>query len=142
MDVALFSNGIAVISCALLFGGMVNFSAFFAPLVFRKLPDEVSSPFMRDIFPTYYMVMMIFAGVTGAMALVTDTINGTVMGLVAFGFAGQRWYLMPKAHELYDARERGELGAADAFADIHRRSAFLNFMQFLATLFVLLRIAT
>jgi Ca2+/Na+ antiporter len=142
MDVAMFANGIAVISCAILFGGMLTFSAFFAPMVFRMLPDEVASPFMRDIFPIYYMLMMILAAVTGAMALVTDTINGTVMGLVALGFAGQRWYLMPQAHEAHDARERGVIGAADTFADIHRRSAFLNFMQFLATLVILLRLAT
>ena len=48
---------------------------------------------------------------------------------------------MPKTVLAHDERERGTPGAAEAFAHLHKRSAFLNMVQFIGTLVVLVRLA-
>ena len=35
------------------FGSMLLFAAVVAPLIFTRLPDEVSGPFIREVFPRY-----------------------------------------------------------------------------------------
>jgi hypothetical protein len=41
-----------------LFGGILAFSALFAPLVFTKLPMEHAGPFIRAVFPWYYLYVI------------------------------------------------------------------------------------
>ena len=72
--------------------------------------------------------------------LLTPDIDGASMGLVAAGFLFARYYLMPRTVKAHDRREQGEPGAAEQFADLHKRSAFLNMVQFIITLVVLVRI--
>lgn len=45
----------ALLTLAALVGGMVAFSARFAPLVFRKLRGETAAGFMRGMFRWYYL---------------------------------------------------------------------------------------
>ena len=46
---------------ALIIGGMFFFAAIMTPLVFTKLPPEISGPFIRETFPVYSQFM---AGMT------------------------------------------------------------------------------
>jgi hypothetical protein len=48
---------VATLALALTFGGMTFFSAVMAPLVFDKLPLKVAGPFIRQVFPWYYLTM-------------------------------------------------------------------------------------
>ena len=50
---------------ALIIGGMFFFAAIMTPLVFTKLPPEISGPFIRETFPVYSQAMagMTFAAV-------------------------------------------------------------------------------
>lgn len=132
---------VANVAAAILFGGMVTFTAFFAPQAFKRLPEGVSDRFIRELFPHYYMGGLILAAVgSGALAPVRMA-EAIVMGLVAAGFLFSRYYLMPRTVRAHEARAQGTAGAAEAFADLHRRSAFLNMVQFVASLFVLIRLA-
>ena len=138
-----FTGAVGVIMTGLLFGTMVSFAGFFAPMAFRRLHEDVASDFVRDIFPGYYMMCLVLA-VTAAVNLAANperTFDAGAMGFVAVGFAAARWWLMPVTQRLYDAREAGEYGAADRFASIHRRGAFLNMVQILICLVVLARYA-
>ena len=66
MEQSTLSYLIAALALALTFGGMTFFSAVITPLVFSKLPLKIAGPFIRQVFPWYYMSM----GVTILIALV------------------------------------------------------------------------
>lgn len=128
------------VAAGLLFGGMVAFTGFFAPLAFHRLPDEVASPFIQGIFPLYYLAGTVIAAVAAFAAVSVRQPEAIVMWLVAMGFLFSRYYLMPRTVAAHEARERGEYGAAENFANLHKRSAFLNLAQMVATLVVLIRV--
>ncbi|HKK29877.1 MAG TPA: DUF4149 domain-containing protein [Alphaproteobacteria bacterium] len=127
------------VAAGLLFGGMVAFAGFFAPLAFARLPEEVANPFIRGIFPIYYVTATVVAAVAAFAAVFVSQPEAIVMWLVALGFLFARYYLMPRTVAAHDARERGDAGAAERFADLHKRSAFLNIVQIVATMVVLIR---
>ena len=133
--------GIAVTAGALVFGGMVTFTGFFAPMVFRKLDKPVADAFMRDAFGPYYSMMAFFSGLAAVTAVWAQPWDAAIMALVAAAFLVSRYVTMPQTQRLFDARERGEYGAADEFTRVHKRAAFLNMVQLVAVLAALLRLA-
>ena len=132
---------IANVAAGSLFGGMLFFTAFFAPKAFQRLPEGIADRFVRDLFPPYYMLALAFAGITAVTCAPFRTPEAIIMALVAAGFLFARYYLMPRTVLAHDEREKGTPGAAAAFTDLHKRSAFLNIVQFIATLIVLIRLA-
>ena len=128
------------VACALLLGGMVSFAGFFARHVFAKLPQDTAATFMRAVFPSYYMLMAGFAAVAAAGIALRHPWGALVLALVALGFLIARHWLMPQAQALHEARERGQPGAQESFAQVHQRSAMLNLIQMAATLVVLVRL--
>jgi len=133
--------GIAVSACALVFGGMVTFTGFFAPMAFRKLDKPVADAFMRDAFGPYYIFMAAASGMAAVAALPVQPWDAAIMAAVAAVFALSRYVTMPQTQRLFDARERGEYGAAEEFTRVHKRAAFVNMIQFAAVLAALLRLA-
>jgi Ca2+/Na+ antiporter len=128
------------VAAGLLFGAMVAFAGFFAPLAFARLPEEISGPFIRGLFPIYYLAGTVVAAVAAFAAVSVRQPEAIVLWLVALGFLFSRYYLMPRTVAAHDDRERGVIGAAERFADLHKRSAFLNMVQIIATMVVLIRI--
>ncbi len=133
--------GIAVAASALVFGGMVTFTGFFAPMVFRKLDKPVADAFMRDAFGPYYTVMAVVSGIAAVSALPVQPWEAAIMALVAVAFAASRYVTMPQTQRLFDARERGQYGAAEEFTRAHKRGAFVNMIQLVAVLAALMRLA-
>lgn len=133
--------GIAVTASALAFGGMVTFAGFFAPMVFRKLDKPVADAFMRDAFGPYYVFMAAVSGVAAVAALPVQPWDAAIMALVTAAFLASRYVTMPQTQRLFDARERGEYGAAEEFTRAHKRAAFVNMIQLVAVLVALLRLA-
>ena len=133
--------GIAVAAGALVFGGMVTFTGFFAPMVFRKLDKPVADAFMRDAFGPYYSMMAFFSGLAAVTAVWVQPWDAAIMALVTVAFLASRYVTMPQTQRLFDARERGEYGAADEFTRAHKRAAFVNMIQLVAVLAALLRLA-
>jgi len=131
---------VANVAAAALFGGMFFFTAIFAPQAFKRLPEGVSDRFVRDLFPVYYMVAQVLALVAALACAPMRVAEAIIMGLVALGFLFSRYYLMPRTVRAHEEREKGTPGAAEAFADLHKRSAFMNMVQFIATLVVLVRL--
>lgn len=128
------------IACALLLGGMVTFTAFFARQVFAKLPDETARDFIRAVFPSYYLLMAVFAAIGAAALAAIRPWDALALAIAAAGFVFAREWLMPWAQRLYAAREAGQPGAAERFARVHRQSALLNLLQMVAALGVLARL--
>lgn len=118
---------IALFALALLFGGMVFFAAVMAPLVFSRLPGPVAGPFIRAVFPVYYLYVFGTAAVA-ALALIPGP-GGWVMGGVAALTLWLRQWLMPRLNAWSDRAQAGDDGARRRFALGHRMSVVLNLVQ-------------
>lgn len=129
------------VAAAILFGGMLTFTGFFAPLAFSRLPEEHSGPFVRGLFPHYYLVGTVLSAVGAFAALTVRQPEAIILWFVALGFLFSRYYVMPRTVAAHEARERGEIGAAEKFADLHKRAAFINIIQMVLLLVVLVRMA-
>lgn len=68
------------------FGSMLFFTAVVAPLIFTRLPEEVSGPFIREVFPGYYLALGLATGLATFAAL--DEQPG--LALVCGGFVYAR----------------------------------------------------
>lgn len=133
---------VAALALALTFGGMTFFSAVMAPLVFRKLPMGVAGPFLREVFPRYYISLGAVV-LIGLIALVVEaggiTWEVALATLVLAGFAFARQVLMPLINQARDAEMVGEAGAAPRFRRLHLLSVIINTFQWLAVLVLLIR---
>ncbi len=122
---------LAAVTTAILFGGMVYFAAVFAPVVFRHLPADVAGGLVRRVFPVYYLVGLLLAGLAGLAALPGRPIEGAVLLAVAVGFFWARQILMPRINTARDA------GANARFSRLHRFSVTINMVQLVAAAVVL-----
>jgi hypothetical protein len=138
------SQLVAALALALTFGGMTFFSAVMAPLVFSKLPLKIAGPFIRQVFPWYYLTM----GATILIALTalilgaggSATWEVALATVVLAGFAFAREVLMPLINGARDAEMAGRFGAARRFRRLHLISVVINALQWLAVLTVLIRV--
>jgi len=123
---------VALLLTAVLLGGMVFFSAAFAPLVFMKLPGETAGRFIRQVFPVYYSAgaaMALFAAVVSFSSL-----PGLVLTIVGVAFLVARFWLMPEINRQRDLGLAGDDAAMDRFERLHRASVVLNALQILGVL--------
>ena len=128
----------AIIASAILLGGMLTFSALFTPLAFARLPKEVADPFVRGIFPVYYLVMAVLAALGAALLASKRPQEAVIMALVAGGFVLSRQLLMPIVNRLYDQREDGSAKSREWFEKLHRLSVLIAFTQLFASVGVLI----
>jgi hypothetical protein len=129
------------LACAAV-GGMLFFAGGVAPVVFRSLPAEAAGPFLRRLFPVYYLVF----GIVTALAAVVAAGGGlwreaVLLALVAAGFAVARQGLMPRINALRDRVNAGEAAAQGGFDALHRASVWLNGLQLLGLLAIAVLLA-
>ena len=141
MELIQILQGVATVLVALLAGSMLFFSFVMAPLIFIKLDIDVAGKFVRAVFPWYYLLILILAGL-GALTLVAFApLNAGLMALIAASTAYCRQHLMPRINEYRDRSRAGEAGTTEVFDKLHRRSEVLNGLQLLAVMAVLLHLA-
>jgi len=126
-------DAVALLALALLFGGMGFFAAVMAPLVFTRLPATTAGPFIRQVFPVYYLWVLGCAGLAALALIAQRPLDAVVMALVAALTIWLRQWLMPRINRLSDA------GETAAFNRAHRLSVVLNLAQLAAAAGVLLR---
>ncbi|MEM6409863.1 MAG: DUF4149 domain-containing protein, partial [Pseudomonadota bacterium] len=71
---------LAVLTAAILLGGMTFFSFGFAPVLFKQLPMAQVRPLLRGTFPYYYLAVIAVSGVATALAV---TVSVTAAGWCA-----------------------------------------------------------
>jgi hypothetical protein len=118
---------LAIFMLALLLGGMIFFAAVMAPLVFTRLPPEQSGPFIRAVFPFYYLYVLIISAICTVALL--PQIDAVAMALVAVSTLWLRQGLMPYINKLSDAARAGDNAAKRRFNGAHRLSVIVNFAQ-------------
>ena len=123
------TNQIALFALATLFGGMIFFAAIMAPLVFTRLPGAEAGPFIRAVFPMYYLYVLILAA--AAALAIPPSLPSVAMAGVALLTIGLRQWLMPRINRLSDAANAGDEAAKPRFNLAHRTSVAVNFAQIL-----------
>jgi hypothetical protein len=123
---------VALLLTAILLGGMLFFSAAFAPLVFMKLPGETAGRFIRQVFPVYYSSGAAVA--LGAALVSFWSLPGLFMALVGVAFLAARFWLMPEINRHRDRGLAGDAAAMARFERLHGASVALNAVQILGVL--------
>jgi hypothetical protein len=125
----------ALLSTALLFGGMTLYSFGFAPMVFSALKADVAGGLLRKAFPHYYLFVFI-TSVAASIALSgLDGFSAALMGGTALVAFVARQLLMPAINTARDS------GAKSRFDRLHGLSVALNMVQIAAVVWVLVRLA-
>ncbi len=133
---------VALLAAGLVLGGMAFFSFVTAPLVFRELPREMATAFMRAAFPRYYGVMGATAAFAAAFAALEDPLAALLLALAAIAFVALRQMLIPA---LEDRRVRAESGSAadeHVFKRLHGLSVVVNVAQLVVVASAIVRLAT
>ena len=140
MNTIFMLEGVATVLVALLAGSMLFFSFVMAPLIFIKLDIDVAGKFVRAVFPWYYLLILVLAGLSALTLVAFAPLNAALMLLIAGSTAYCRQFLMPQINEHRDRSRAGESGATKIFDKLHRRSEVLNGLQVLAVMAVLLHL--
>ena len=117
---------------ALALGGMAFFSFVFSPLVFVKLPGETAGPFIRQVFPWYFLtIAIVFALAALALAPAYPGL-ALLAGAMALLGALNRQILMPRINRFRDRMLAGDGTARGTFDRLHRASVGINLLQIFA----------
>jgi hypothetical protein len=97
------------------------------PLVFTKLPPEISGPFIRQAFPVYSQAM---AGMTLAAALFLWNFSECIHLVIVFILFIWGWlWLMPRINRHRDNQLQGNKNSGTTFNLLHRLSVVINISQ-------------
>jgi hypothetical protein len=126
-------SALALLSVALLFGGMVLYSFGFAAFLFTALPAETAGPVIRRAFPHFYLFVIGCAGLSAALLWHRDPLGAGVMAMVAASTLPTRQVLMPAINRATDD------GARDRFKWLHGASVAITLAHIVLTGWVLVR---
>ena len=119
---------------SLVLGVMLFFSFVLAPMIFKVLPPDNASVFVRAIFPYYYLVNFLILSIISSFYIYYKTFvfDFYLILISALLFFFNLVFLMPKINKYKD--QQNEKG----FKISHFISVIINFMQLIALGIVLL----
>ena len=129
MSDLIIMNLVCLVLCVMLF-----FSFVLAPMIFKVLPPDNASVFVRAIFPYYYLVNLLILSIISFFYIYYKTfvLDFYLILISALLFFFNLIYLMPKINKYKD--QQNEKG----FKISHLISVIINFMQLIALGIVLL----
>lgn len=128
------THSLAVLTTALLFGGMTLYSFGFAALLFSVLPTQTAGATLRRAFPLFYVFVMATAVVAALAWWSHDVTAAIVMAGVALSTLPVRQLLMPAINRATDAGQR------QRFKWLHGVSVLVTLSHIVATGWLLARI--
>ncbi len=123
----------ALLTTALLFGGMVLFSLGFAAFLFTAFPAETAGPTIRRAFPHFYLFVIGCAALGGVLLWGDDRFGGTILMLIALTTLPTRQILMPAINRATDS------GAMTRFKWLHGASVAITLAHIALAAWVLVR---
>jgi len=126
---------IAVLTTALLFGGMVLYSFGFAAFIFKALPADMAGATLRRAFPLFYLFVMGTAAVATALMLPYDLLAGGLLATILVTALPTRQLLMPAINRATDT------GARSRFHALHGLSVVITLFHIALAGLVLVRLA-
>ena len=110
-------------------GIILFFSVVITPIVFKNLPPEFASKYLRAFFPRLYITLFITS--TAAAVFISDTNSSVILGIVAVLFLLSFWPLTPAINKATDTNQKFK------FKVLHSLSVFILLGQLAAFLFLL-----
>lgn len=126
---------LAVLSTALLFGGMTLYSFGFAAILFSALPAKTAGEVLRRAFPWFYAFVIATAAAAALLWWSHDAVFAAVMAAVAVTTWPVRRWLMPAINRATDA------GLRQRFNWLHRLSVVVTLGHIAATGWLLAALA-
>ena len=124
---------LALLTAALLFGGMVLYSFGFAAFLVTALPAETAGPTIRRAFPHFYLFVT-GASTAGALLLwPRDPLGAGLLAAVALTTQSTRQILMPAINRATDT------GAQTRFKWLHGASVLITLGHIALASWVLVR---
>ena len=97
---------IAVLTTALLFGGMTLYSFGFAAFLFAALPPQAAGAALRKAFPWFYLFVIASAAAAALLWWPSNTTSAALMAAVALTTVPVRQLLMPAINRATDSGQR------------------------------------
>lgn len=119
---------LATVTSGILFGAMVFFPSVVAPNVFKALSEDDGGAFLRRLFPSYYVFIIVFSALTAALSY-TQPIVAIGFACVAISTLMVRQLLVPKLNAWRDEGKAGDAAALKRFDSGHRLSVIINLLQ-------------
>jgi hypothetical protein len=126
---------LAVLSTALLFGGMTLYSFGFAALLFTTLPAKTAGAALRRAFPWFYTFVIATSAAAALLWWPRDAVFAAVMAAVAVTTVPVRQILMPAINRATDA------GLRQRFKWLHGLSVVVTLGHIAATGWLLSKLA-
>lgn len=104
---------LALLSTALLFGGMVLYSSGFTAFMLTAQPPDVARPTIRRAFPHFYLFVIGIAAAAAALLWPADPVGAGLLALIALTTVLTRQVLMPAINRATVA------GAKARFKQLH-----------------------
>ena len=101
----------ALLTTALLFGGMVLYACGFAAFLFTTLPAETAGPTIRRAFPLFYLFVLATSAVAAALAWSASVPLSLTLVAIAITVIPTRQFLMPAINRATDAGTKGRFKA-------------------------------
>lgn len=121
------THALAVLSTALLFGGMTLYAFGFAAFLFKALPAATAGATLRRAFPWFYVFVIAAAGLAALFWWPHSSVSAAVMAAVALTTVPLRQLLMPAINRATDAGQR------QRFAWLHGLSVLVTLAHIGAT---------
>ena len=125
----------ALLTSALLFGGMLLFAASFAAFLFKSLPPAEASALIRKAFPSFYIFVIAASGIAAVLAIPSSVISAIILGLIALSTIPTRQMLMPAINAASDAKQKKR------FLVLHGLSVVITLLHIGITGFVIVDLA-
>ena len=125
----------ALLTSALLFGGMLLFAASFAAFLFKSLPPAEASALIRKAFPSFYIFVIVASGIAAVLAIPSSVISAIILGLIALSTIPTRQMLMPAINAASDAKQKKR------FLVLHGLSVVITLVHIGITGFVIVDLA-
>jgi hypothetical protein len=126
---------LAVLSTALLFGGMTLYSFGFAAFLFTTLPAKTAGDALRRAFPWFYLFVIATSAAAALLWWSRDPVFAAVMAAVALTTVPVRQWLMPAINRATDE------GARQRFKWLHGLSVGVTLAHIVATGWLLAQLA-
>ena len=97
---------LAVLSTALLFGGMTRYAFGFAAFLFTALPAKTAGEALRRAFPWFYAFVIATSAAAALRWGPRDAVFAAVMAVVAITTVPVRQLLMPAINRATDTGQR------------------------------------
>ena len=128
------NQALAVLTTALLFGGMTLYSFGFAAFLFTALPPDVAGATLRRAFPAFYLFVMGAAAIAAGLLWPLDAVAAGLMMAIAITTVPSRQLLMPAINAATDR------GLRHRFKWLHGVSVLVTLAHIVAAGAVLVRL--